>query len=383
MPIFDQGYQHWSGELTSHTWRWLAITRHGVRIGMKNRLLRILLLFAWLPAIVLAFSLCVWGLVEQKSDLIAPLMGFLAEFLGPEILADPKAYRIEVWTLCYDYFLLTELRFSMIVVLLVGPSLISQDLRFNALPLYFSRPVRRIDYFLGKLGVIGWFLGMVLIVPSLIAYVLGLLFSLDISIIPDTFPLLLAAVGYGLLMCLSAGLLILALSSLSRNSRYVGLFWLAVWFVSSIVGSVLEGINQEQRMHEAYRKAMEAERAQMAAPPAKDPKERQRQQQQQANTYRTAWAEAEHEALEASKSDWRPLVSYTANLSRIGKRWLRTDACWDRLSQNVPEQERDRFLLEYRGPQYPWYWSAAVLLVLFGISVWILNFRVKSLDRLK
>jgi hypothetical protein len=54
MPIFDQGYQHWSGELTGHGWRWLAITRHGVRIGMKNRLLRIALLIAWLPAVVLA-----------------------------------------------------------------------------------------------------------------------------------------------------------------------------------------------------------------------------------------------------------------------------------------------------------------------------------------
>ena len=33
MPIFDQGYQHWSGKLWGHGWRWLAITRHGVRIG--------------------------------------------------------------------------------------------------------------------------------------------------------------------------------------------------------------------------------------------------------------------------------------------------------------------------------------------------------------
>ena len=88
-------------------------------------------------------------------------MPFLASILGPEILADPKAYRVEVWTLAYHYFLLTELRFSMILVLLVGPNLISQDLRFNALPLYFSRPLRRIDYFLGKLGVIVVFLGLV------------------------------------------------------------------------------------------------------------------------------------------------------------------------------------------------------------------------------
>jgi hypothetical protein len=31
MPIFDQGYQHWSGALSGHAWRWLVITRHGVR----------------------------------------------------------------------------------------------------------------------------------------------------------------------------------------------------------------------------------------------------------------------------------------------------------------------------------------------------------------
>jgi len=120
MPIFDQGYQHWSGELAGNRWRWLAIARHGVRIGMKNRLLRIALLVAWLPAVVLAFFLCVWGLVEQKSGLVAPLMPFLADMFGPQVVADPKAFRVEVWTLAYDYFLLTELRLSMLVVLLVG-----------------------------------------------------------------------------------------------------------------------------------------------------------------------------------------------------------------------------------------------------------------------
>ena len=88
-------------------------------------------------------------------------------------------------------------------------------------------------------------------------------------------------------------------------------------------------------------------------------------------------------ALRAAKTDWRPTVSYTANLTRVGRHWLGTDACWDRLSENVPEERRTRFLLENKGSQYPWYWSAFVLAGLFGISVCILNLRVKSLDRLK
>jgi hypothetical protein len=35
------------------------------------------------------------------------------------------------------------------------------------------------------------------------------------------------------------------------------------------------------------------------------------------------------------------------------------------------------------GDTHPWQWSAAVLLGLFGVSVWILATRVKSLDRLR
>jgi ABC-2 type transport system permease protein len=383
MPIFDQGYQHWSGELTGHGWRWLAITRHGVRIGMKNRLLRIALLIAWLPAVVLALFLCVWGLLEQKSDLVQPLVPLLSGILESEIVDNPKAYRVEVWTVAYDYFLLTELRLSMIVILLVGPGLISRDLRFNALPLYFSRPLRRIDYFLGKLGVVVYFLGLVLVVPSVIAYVLGLLFSLDWTIVRDTFLLLLASIGYGVVISVSAGLLILALSSLSRNSRYVGLFWLGVWFVSSIVGTVLQGINEERRMHHAFRRTAEAQHAAQVAAKNQTPQERQRMSMDQQAAQRKIWADIQGEQREAARTDWRPLFSYTANVARIGRHWLGTDASWAKIAETKPAEERDGFLLEHMGSQYPWYWSAGVLAVLLGLSVCTLNFRVKSLDRLK
>src|SRR5689334_12553114 len=99
MPIFDQGYQHWSGTLSGHTWRWLVIARHGVRGGMKNYLLRILVLFTWVPAVVLAFALCVWGLIEQKSPLLES--GFLATIVStmpPEMVSNPLHFRVAFWT---------------------------------------------------------------------------------------------------------------------------------------------------------------------------------------------------------------------------------------------------------------------------------------------
>jgi ABC-2 type transport system permease protein len=377
MPIFDQGYQHWNGALAGHGLRWMAITNHGVRVGMKSLMMRIFLLFAWAPALVLAFMLCVWGLVERKSESVSSLMGILS-FLQPEILQHPKLYRVEIWTLFYAQFLQIELYISMILILLVGPNLISQDLRFNALPLYFSRPLRRIDYFLGKLGIIAAFLAMVVILPSVLAYGLGLLFSLDITIIRDTFKMLLASVAYGLVIAVSAGLLVLALSSLSRSSRYTALFWLGFCFIGISLAVVLTGVEHERRQHEFMR--MASQRVERIPQNSPDALERQRALRLAQQKAFDDYVAAQQRSIQ---TDWRPMVSYISNLSRIGERLLGTRACWDRLSLMRPQSERAQFIYEHAGPQYPWHWSALVLLGVFGCSAWILNRRVRSLDRLK
>ena len=163
----------------------------------------------------------------------------------------------------------------MILVLLVGPDLISQDLRFNAIPLYLSRPLRRFEYFLGKLGVIAVFLSAVTIVPALLAFALGYGFSLDPTVIRDTARLLLASLAFGIIVVASAGLFMLALSSLSRNSRYVGAMWLGFWIVSNITAGVLEA---------------------------------------------------------TVRADWCPLVSYTNNLRRVRDALFDAETAWDKVT---------------------------------------------------
>ena len=59
MPIFDQGYQHWSGHLSSDATRWLAITRRGVRTALHGRIVRLALILAYLPAILLVVGAAV------------------------------------------------------------------------------------------------------------------------------------------------------------------------------------------------------------------------------------------------------------------------------------------------------------------------------------
>jgi ABC-2 type transport system permease protein len=360
MPIFDQGYQHWQGPLQGHAWRWLPIARQGIRVQLKNRWVRVALLVAWIPALVLAAFLVVWGLFEQKSTLLTPFL-MLLQNLPEELRAGPRGYRVVFWTIAFAQFFAIQRFFAMILVLLVGPDLISQDLRFNAFPLYLSRPLRRFDYFLGKLGVIAFFLVAVMIVPAILAYVLGIGFSLDPTVLGETWRILLSSLGFGLIVVLSAGLLMLAISSLSRNARYVGAAWMAFWILSGLTANVL---------------------------------------------------------IQTVDRDWCPLVSYAANLDRIRDAMLDTQTAWDQMTR-LFEAGRDQvrgmaarrpfgpFGLRRSSPPpppappappspldprdhspfdidaTPWTWSAAVLLGLAAGSVATLSLRVRSLDRLR
>src|SRR5262245_11077344 len=376
MPIFDQGYQHWEGTLSSHAWRWWTITRQGVRAQLRSRWVRILVIMAWIPALLLVLVVSLWGLLEQQAEIIRPLLAFLR--LPAALVEGGSAFRVPVWTLAYHYFFYIELNFAMILVVLIGPGLISQDLRFNAIPLYFSRPLRRIDYFLGKLGVIAVFLGAIMVAPAIIAWLLGVIFSLDFGVIKDTFGIMLASVISGVVVVLSAGTLMLALSSLSRNSRYVGAFWIGIWFVSGSVAGILSAFHVESIRREAFAAAMQDQPRFDRPPPGQRP----------TREYIDAMNKARDASLQhyadAIRDDWRPVLSYTANLMRL-ESWLMdtSGALGPLFGVFTRGGNADVAVAAVAGPQYPWYWSAGVLAGIFGLSVWILRTRVKSLDRLK
>jgi ABC-2 type transport system permease protein len=405
MPIFDQGYQHWKGTLSGRGWRWLAITKQGLRGQLKGWLVRILLLLAWLPALALVVAVSLWGLFEQGS---VGVLTLLKPIIPASVAADPHVYRQAMWTIAYSTFFKFEIFFIMLLVVMVGPNLISRDLRFNAFPLYFSRPLTRLDYFLGKLGVVAVLVAAVAIVPALAAYVLGICFSLDLSVIRDTWRLPLASGLYGLVVVVSAGVLMLALSSLSRRSLYVGIAWVGLWLISSTVASVLGGIQQGTLFFTITKEEMA--KANLEWPPRNwrpdpgSPRQSPPNEAERARVLTRVRERVERAVAEAAPTDWRPLCSYTANLERLGEALLATDAAWVQLGQafetpravmmpffarrrpgpappSVPTTTRrfaDRFV-----PQYPWIWSAGVLTGLLGLSLWTLSTRVKSLDRLR
>jgi ABC-2 type transport system permease protein len=428
MPIFDQGYQHWQGELSGHGWRWLAVARHGVRAQLQNRFVRLLLFFAWMPALALVAFLTLWGLLEQQAESV---ITFLQRLLPPEMVAQPRDYRTAVWTIAYTYFFKVELFCSLVLVMIVGPNLVSRDLRFNALPLYLSRPVRRIDYFLGKLGVIGFFLAAIVIVPAIGAYALGVAFSLDLGVIRDTHHLLWGGILYGVVITFASGTLMLALSALSRRSIYVGIAWAGLIFLSHMLSSALRGINDDIERRQIVRDDIAEwvkdhpapKGTEMSGPypmgpwpnPRRNVKGEREPELTREEKARERWfegwrkafdeANAKAEAARAARSytDWRPMLSFANNLDRLGDFLLDADGAWELIGRTIERPRQlmgpfakgrnvpistagsinDRRLAERMVWQFPWYWSAAVLGGVCLLSAFVLSRRVKSLDRLK
>lgn len=317
------------------------------------------LLFAWLPAIALGTFLAIWGLLEQQTE---AWKGFLP-FLPEVVLLEPTSFRNEVWTLAFSLFLSVETFMAMILVVIIGPGLISQDLRFNAMPLYLSRPLTRFDYFAGKLATIAAFLASVMIVPAIFTYLIGLAFSLNFQVISDTWKIVPAIVAYGLLVVFVGGLFMLAISSLSRKSLYIAAIWIAIWLLGSFTAPILT-IPLDQK--------------------------------------------------------WGPIVAVTNNFAKARETLLGTGDAYDSIQDATDEMmasvSRPRFLpglfggakpakkpdrnrpRKPRPPEdprrsngfepffkqhYPWQWSAYVLLGMAGLSICILTTRVKSLDRLR
>lgn len=368
MPIFDQGYQHWQGHLAGQAWRWWAITRHSVRMQFKSRWTKMCLFACLGPALALLITLILWSLLEQGNDWLKPILSRLPE----ELQRIPQEYRLAIWTLAFHIFFMVQLFFVMVLVLLVGPDLISKDIRFNALPLYLSRPVRRWEYFLGKFGVIAFFTLLVTAAPSALAWLFGALFSLSFAAIKDVLPLLLGSLLFSVVATVASGLVMLAFSSLSRNSRYVSMMFFGFWLLTNIMAGSLYGILRTE--------------------------------------------------------DWPLAISFTRNLQRIEEKVLNTDAAWDKLGDALklsrmiserqaqlmpfrafnprnsnpssrgqpPAQPEKRMAVELVSVNgqvverstgfrsiYPWQWSAAIIFGLGVLSLCVLMFRVKSLDRLR
>ncbi len=223
MPVYDRGYTHWQPSGGTTLPAWLVIARRGVSEPLKRRWLLLLILMAWVPAIVKG------GIIyfKLKAGDLADLLGGGWASIGPDGFLS---------------FLEGQRFFVFVLLAIVGAGLIAADRRDNGLSLYFSRPLSLVDYLGGKAAVIVFFYFMVTLFPSYALCLLAYLVAPGATG-PDMLLLMpLRATAYCLVSGMSIALVLLAFSSLGKRSIFVMVWWAIMVTGTEAIAAVAGGL---------------------------------------------------------------------------------------------------------------------------------------------
>ena len=239
--VNNLGYRGWSEARVPGWTRWWVITDVGVRRAWQSRWLRRMLVFAWLPAIWFGVGFFIWeqaALHSEWRQLLGPFLNGMPQTPEFDTLreairtGDLESSRHTVWAwLLQSFFRYPQAVLMVMVIGVISPPLISQDIRSRAFLLYFSRPLTRAEYLFGKVASLWAYLALISTVPALILYLLGILLSPNLSVITATWDLPLRIIGASIVLMLPTSVLAICFSSLTQESRYAGFAWFAIWIL--------------------------------------------------------------------------------------------------------------------------------------------------------
>ena len=150
-PIADLSYRGYDGPLRKHLFPWLTIARMMIVLSLKRKVLWVIAFFACLPWLFSGFFAYLVSRMDAQ-DFQMPNTPTLGQ-LFYQAYAGPNA---EFWV--------------FLAAILIGAGSIANDVKANALQIYFSKPIRKADYLFGKW--LGYFvvLSLLVLVPSLLLY---------------------------------------------------------------------------------------------------------------------------------------------------------------------------------------------------------------------
>ena len=223
MPIHDQSYRHYAGGKAAPGRAWTVIAWAGMRTFFKKRAFMGLMLFALSPFIVRAVQMWISSNYPQAS-MLAPTPETFRQFLEQQ-----------------DFFV-------FIITVYVGAGLIANDRRANALQIYLSKPLMRSEYIAGKLAVLFGFLLLVTFVPAMLLLMLKVTFDGNFTFLRSNVFLLPAITISSLVQVSLAAFTMLALSSLSKSARYVGILYVGITFFTAAIYGALYAITGSSRV---------------------------------------------------------------------------------------------------------------------------------------
>ncbi|HWF87135.1 MAG TPA: ABC transporter permease subunit [Vicinamibacterales bacterium] len=214
MPIHDQGYRRYGGMRAPRGRSWAVIAAAGIRTFLSKRTFLGLLLISWFPFFVRAVQIYAAANLPQAAFL-KPTAETFRQFLDQQEI------------------------FVFFVTVYVGSGLIANDRRANALQIYLSKPLTRAEYVFGKLTILMAFLLLVTWVPAIVLLIVQIAFAGNFTFFEQNIFLFPAITLFSFIGVVMVSASMLALSSLSNSSRYVGILYAVLIFFSQALFNVL------------------------------------------------------------------------------------------------------------------------------------------------
>jgi ABC-2 type transport system permease protein len=222
MPIHDQGYRRYGGNKARTGTGWMVIARAGIRTMVSKRVFLGLLLVSWFPFFVRAVQF----------------------YAAANLTSIPQASLLAPSADTFRQFLEQQRTFVFFVTVYVGAGLIANDRRANALQIYLSKPLTRAEYVFGKLAILMTFLALVTWLPAIVLLIVQIAFAGNFTFFKNNVFLFPAITLFAFIEVVLASTTMLALSSLSKSSRYVAILYAAVIFFTQAVYGVLYAVTR-------------------------------------------------------------------------------------------------------------------------------------------
>jgi ABC-2 type transport system permease protein len=216
-PIADLSYRNYEGVLESPAYRWWPIAKMTMRMAIKKKSFWYLGLLSGWWYFVLSIMLYVMDLFQSTASANSPAASF---------------FKTMVWKDRFlEAFSHSQL-FLLLIALLIGVGQIANDNKTNALLIYLSKPVSKLDYLIGKwVGIFLCLLGVVA-APTLLFFGYCAMSYRQYGILSDDpylfFKLLLL---FPIAPALHASLA-LGISSLFDQGRLAGAVYAGLYFIS-------------------------------------------------------------------------------------------------------------------------------------------------------
>ncbi len=215
MPIHDQGYRRFGGRRDQVGRAWMVIAGAGIRSLVARRLFLGLLLVSYGNFLFRCVQIYLSANFAQVAFL-APTAQTFREYLEQQEI------------------------FVFFITIFVGAGLIANDRRANALQIYLSKPLTRLEYVAGKAATLLLFLLAVTWLPAMLLLVVQILFAGSFAFLQKNAFLFPAITVYSFMQVMLATFTMLALSSLSKSARFVGIMYAGLIFFTDAIFATLK-----------------------------------------------------------------------------------------------------------------------------------------------